>query len=103
MLYKLSYSGSVQAYRRHIVELSKSDEEPLTSKSFIESKDLATRLSGTFMGAARNKHRSDILKIVKDGFDYAFVDAPKQLSFLEGASCAPFCIKTFPAPDVLDM
>ena len=55
------------------------------------------------MGAARNKHRSDILKIVKDGFDYAFVDAPKQLSFLEGASCAPFCIKTFPAPDVLDM
>ena len=103
MLYKLSYSGSVQAYRRHIVELSKSDEEPLTSKSFIECKDLATRLSGTFMGAARNKHRSDILKIVKDGFDYAFVDAPKQLSFLEGASCAPFCIKTFPAPDVLDM
>lgn len=101
MLYKLSYSGSVQAYRRHIVELSKSDEEPLTSKSFIECKDLATRLSGTFMGAARNKHRSDILKIVKDGIDYAFVDAPKQLSFLEGAVL--HFVSKLPTPDVLDM
>ncbi|KAF3954956.1 hypothetical protein ACB098_10G086500 [Castanea mollissima] len=89
-----------RAYRRHVVELSKSDEEPLTSKSFIECKDLATRLSGTFMGAARNKHRSDILKIVKDGIDYAFVDAPKQLSFLEGAVL--HFVSKLPTPDVLD-
>ncbi|KAK4558523.1 hypothetical protein RGQ29_008026 [Quercus rubra] len=90
-----------RAYCRHIVELSKSDEEPLTSKSFIECKDLATRLSGTFMGAARNKHRSDILKIVKDGIDYAFVDAPKQLSFLEGAVL--HFVSKLPTPDVLDI
>ncbi|KAL4603123.1 hypothetical protein ACB092_10G103000 [Castanea dentata] len=90
-----------RAYRRHVVELSKSDEEPLTSKSFIECKDLATRLSGTFMGAARNKHRSDILKIVKDGIDYAFIDAPKQLSFLEGAVL--HFVSKLPTPDVLDI
>ncbi|XP_030947557.1 sister-chromatid cohesion protein 3-like [Quercus lobata] len=90
-----------RAYCRHIVELSKSDEEPLTSKSFIECKDLATRLSGTFMGAARNKHRSDILKMVKDGIDYAFVDAPKQLSFLEGAVL--HFVSKLPTPDVLDI
>ncbi|KAK7845117.1 sister-chromatid cohesion protein 3, partial [Quercus suber] len=90
-----------RAYRRHIVELSKSDEEPLTSKSFIECKDLATRLSGTFVGAARNKHRSDILKIVKDGIDYAFVDAPKQLSFLEGTVL--HFVSKLPTPDVLDI
>ncbi|XP_075642454.1 sister-chromatid cohesion protein 3 [Castanea sativa] len=90
-----------RAYRRHVVELSKSDEEPLTSRSFVECKDLATRLSGTFMGAARNKHRSDILKIVKDGIDYAFVDAPKQLSFLEGAVL--HFVSKLPTPDVLDI
>ena len=53
------------------------------------------------MGAARNKHRSDILKIVKDGIDYAFVDAPKQLSFLEGAVL--HFVSKLPTPDVLDM
>uniref|UniRef100_A0A2N9GJR5 SCD domain-containing protein n=1 Tax=Fagus sylvatica TaxID=28930 RepID=A0A2N9GJR5_FAGSY len=89
------------AYHRHMVELSKSEEEPLTSKSFVECKDLATRLSGTFTGAARNKHRSDILKIVKDGIDYAFVDAPKQLSFLEGAVLD--FVSKLPTPDVLDI
>lgn len=37
------------------------------------------------MGAALNKHRPDILRIVKEGIEYAFVDPPKQLSFLESA------------------
>lgn len=84
-----------------MMELSRSDDETLTSKSFIECKDLATRLSATFVGAARNKYRSDILKIVKDGIEYAFVDAPKQLSFLEGAVL--HFISKLPATDVLDM
>lgn len=84
-----------------MVELSLSEDEPLTSKSFLECKELATRLSGTFLGAARNKHRSDILKIVKAGIEYAFLDAPKQLSFLEGAVL--HFVTKLPAPDVLDM
>ncbi|XP_059437429.1 sister-chromatid cohesion protein 3 [Corylus avellana] len=90
-----------RAYHRHMVELSTSDVDPLTSKSFLECKDLGTRLSGTFMGAARNKHRSDILKIVKDGLDYAFVDAPRQLSFLEGAVL--HFVSKLPTSDVLDI
>ncbi|KAB1203030.1 Sister-chromatid cohesion protein 3 [Morella rubra] len=90
-----------RAYRRYMMELSRSDDETLTSKSFIECKDLATRLSATFVGAARNKYRSDILKIVKDGIEYAFVDAPKQLLFLEGAVL--HFISKLPATDVLDI
>jgi cohesin complex subunit SA-1/2 len=101
ILYKVSYSGYVQAYHRHMVELSTSEVNPLTSKSFLECKDLGIRLSGTFMGAARNKHRSDISKIVKDGLDYAFVDAPRQLSFLEGAVL--HFVSKLPTSDVLDM
>ncbi|KAG2697238.1 hypothetical protein I3843_07G096600 [Carya illinoinensis] len=90
-----------RAFHRYMAELSLSEDEPLSSKSFLECKELATRLSGTFMGAARNKHRSDILKIVKEGIEYAFVDAPKQLSFLEGAVL--HFVSKLPTPDVLDI
>ncbi|KAL5793037.1 hypothetical protein ACOSP7_001631 [Xanthoceras sorbifolium] len=90
-----------RAYHRHVVELSRSDDKTLTDKSFVECKELAARLSGTFMGAARNKHRTDILKFVKEGIEYAFVDAPKQLSFLEGAVL--HFVSKLPTPDVLDI
>jgi cohesin complex subunit SA-1/2 len=83
------------------VDLSKSDDESCTSKSLIECKDLAARLSGTFVGAARNKHRSDILKIARDGIEYAFVDSPKQLSFLEGAVL--HFVSKLPVVDILEM
>ncbi|XWS76479.1 hypothetical protein CRYUN_Cryun01aG0179800 [Craigia yunnanensis] len=73
-----------RAYRRH-VELSKSDDESLKIESFLECKNLAARLAGIFIGAARNKHRPEILRIVKEGIEYAFQDAPKQLSFLEAS------------------
>lgn len=83
------------------MELSRSDDTSLASKSVKDCKDLAARLSTTFMGAARNKHRLDILRIVKDGIDYAFVDAPKQLSFLE-ISVLHF-VSRLPTSDVLEM
>lgn len=90
-----------KAYHRHVLELSRNEKIASDSKSFTGCKDLAAQLSGTFVGAARNKHRSDILKIVRDGTDYAFVDAPKQLAFLE-VGVLPFVAK-LPAPDVLDI
>ncbi|XP_008812653.1 sister-chromatid cohesion protein 3 [Phoenix dactylifera] len=90
-----------RAYQRHVVDLSRSDNESLASKSYSDCKDLAARLSGTFMGAARNKHKLEILKIVKAGISFAFEDAPKQLSFLEGA-VLPFVSK-LPTSDVLDI
>ncbi|KAF5942725.1 hypothetical protein HYC85_020367 [Camellia sinensis] len=55
-----------EAYHRHMMVVSESNDGSLAGKSFQECKDLAARLSETFVGAARNKHRSDILKIVKD-------------------------------------
>lgn len=76
-------------------------DEASASKLFQECKDLATRLSGTFVGAARNKHRSDILKIVSDGIEYAFADAPKHLSFLDGAVL--HFVSKLPTPDILEM
>ncbi|KAJ4968916.1 hypothetical protein NE237_015617 [Protea cynaroides] len=90
-----------RAYQRHVVELSKGDDESSASKSFAECKDLAARLSGTFMGAARSKHRVDILHIVKGGVSFAFLDAPRKLSFLEGA-VIPFVSK-LPSSDALDI
>lgn len=84
-----------------MIEYSKGDDGSLANRYFQECKELAARLSGTFIGAARNKHRLDILKIIKDGVEHAFVDAPKQLSFLEG-SVLHFVSK-LPTPDILDM
>lgn len=53
-----------------------------------------------FIGAARNKHKSQIMKIVKDGISYAFENAPKQLAFLD---CAVFpFVSKLPTPDILD-
>ncbi|XP_057964009.1 sister-chromatid cohesion protein 3 isoform X2 [Malania oleifera] len=88
-----------RAYHRHAMELSKSHDEGM--KSFLECKNLAARLSGIFVGAARNKHRTDILQIIKNGIEYAFLDAPKQLSFLESA-VLPF-ISKLPTADVLNI
>ncbi|KAK7337377.1 hypothetical protein VNO77_17946 [Canavalia gladiata] len=90
-----------KAYHRHVVNISGSENDSSENNSFLGCKDLAARLSGTFIGAARNKHRLDILKVVKDGIEYAFVDAPKQLSFLE-AAVLPFVSK-LPAADVLEI
>ncbi|KDP21541.1 hypothetical protein JCGZ_22012 [Jatropha curcas] len=89
-----------RAHHRHLEELSRSDDGSV-GKSFQECKDLAARLSATFMGAARNKHRADILKIVKEGIEYAFIDSPKQLSFLEGAVL--HFVSKLPTSDVLEI
>ncbi|EEF41668.1 sister-chromatid cohesion protein 3 isoform X2 [Ricinus communis] len=90
-----------RAHQWHLEELSKSDDGSVLRKSFQDCKDLAARLSGTFMGAARNKHRADILKIIKEGIEYAFKDAPKQLSFLESAML--HFVSKLPTPDVLEI
>ncbi|CAB4311957.1 unnamed protein product [Prunus armeniaca] len=98
---KLFFESLKKAYQRYMVELSGSDDESSASKRFQECKELAARLSGMFVGAARNKHRSDILKIVNNGIEYAFLDAPKQLSFLEGAVL--HFVSKLPTPDILDI
>ncbi|XVF21866.1 hypothetical protein REPUB_Repub12eG0126300 [Reevesia pubescens] len=89
-----------RAYHRH-VELSESDNESLKSESFQDCKNLASRLAGIFIGAARNKHRQEIFKIVKEGIEYAFQDAPKQLSFLE-VSVLHFASR-LSVPDIRDI
>ncbi|KAI4301329.1 hypothetical protein L6164_034617 [Bauhinia variegata] len=89
-----------KAYHRDIVELSRSENDSSKSNSFLGCKDLAVRLSGIFVGAARTKHKSEVSKVVRDGIDYAFIDAPKRLSFLE-AGVLPFVSK-LPAADVLE-
>ncbi|XP_010244638.1 PREDICTED: sister-chromatid cohesion protein 3 isoform X2 [Nelumbo nucifera] len=90
-----------RAYHRHVEEVSKRDDDSSSSKSFLDCKDLASRLSGTFVGAARNKHRADILQIVRDAVAFSFIDAPKQLPFLEGAVLQ--FVSKLPNSDVLDI
>ncbi|KAH9313099.1 hypothetical protein KI387_028134, partial [Taxus chinensis] len=89
------------AYQRHVLEASKNEEDWTTSKSFLQCKELASRLSATFLGSARNKHKPNILKIVKEGVAFAFKDAPKQLPFLEGG-VLQFALK-LPSPDVQEI
>ncbi|EPS59370.1 hypothetical protein M569_15437, partial [Genlisea aurea] len=91
----------VIAYQRHLVVASSSgDDDSFSKKAIQETKDLASRLSGSYVGAARNKYRSEILKVVKEGINYAFLDAPKQLSFLD-AAVVHFASK-LPASDILE-
>ncbi|KAL5701477.1 peptidyl-prolyl cis-trans isomerase precursor [Ranunculus cassubicifolius] len=89
-----------RAYQRHVIELSNSENDSLGNESFLNCKDLASRLSGTFVGAARAKHRLEILKMVKGGVYFAFVDAPRNLSFLD--IVLPFVSK-LPTPDIVDI
>ncbi|CAL9060644.1 unnamed protein product, partial [Musa banksii] len=90
-----------RSYKRHTVDLSSGSNESLASKSYSDCKELASRLSATFTGAARNKHKSEILNVVKDGISYAFLEAPKHLSFLE-AAVLPFVSK-LPTSDILEI
>lgn len=88
------------AYHRHPVKISR-NEDVSSEKRCKDLGDLAAKLSGTFIGAARVKHRPDMLKIVRDGIEYAFLDAPKQLSFLE-AAVLPFVLK-LPVADISEI
>ncbi|KEH41297.1 sister-chromatide cohesion protein [Medicago truncatula] len=89
-----------KAYHRHTVDNSGNDD--MSSENlFSECKNLAVQLSRTYIGGARNKYKSEILKLVKDGIEYAFEDAPKHLSFLE-AAVVHFAAK-LPASDVLEI
>ncbi|XP_073283758.1 sister-chromatid cohesion protein 3-like [Primulina huaijiensis] len=90
-----------KAYQRYLSVVSSSNDKSLSSKSFQECKDLASRLSGKYVGTARNKYKSEIMKIVKDGINYAFLHAPRQLSFLDGVLLQ--FISKLPAPDILDV
>ncbi|XP_071920942.1 sister-chromatid cohesion protein 3-like isoform X1 [Coffea arabica] len=90
-----------RAYQRHLVVLSTGRDESLASKSFQDCKHLAARLSGLFVGVSRNKYRSDILYIVSAGIEYAFRDAPKQLSFLDGAVL--HFVSKLPPTDILNV
>lgn len=81
--------------------ISASDEESSSDKSFQDCKDLAARLSATFVGAARYKHRLEILNVVREGIEYAFSNSPKHLSFLGGAVLQ--FVSKLPTTDILDV
>lgn len=90
-----------RSHQRYLLVVSSSNDKSLSSKSFQECKDLASRLSGSYVGAARNKHKSEILNIIREGINYAFFDAPKQLSFLDGVVL--HFVSKLPTPDILDV
>uniref|UniRef100_A0A164Z0G5 SCD domain-containing protein n=1 Tax=Daucus carota subsp. sativus TaxID=79200 RepID=A0A164Z0G5_DAUCS len=90
-----------RAYRRTMVVMSSSDDvDDISAKLYKDCKDLSARLSGTFVGAGRSKHRADILKIVKDGIEFAFLDAPKHLAFLD---FVVNFVSKLPRPDILEI
>ena len=84
-----------------MVHVHDGENQDLIGKSYSECQDLANRLAGNYVGAARNKNKSEILKIIQFGIAYAFVDPPKQLSFLE-AALMPFVSK-LASSDIPDM
>ncbi|KFK37551.1 hypothetical protein AALP_AA4G271400 [Arabis alpina] len=90
-----------RAYQRYASELSCDGEESRVDKCLQVCRDLAGQLSGMYIGAARNKYRLEILRVVKEGVEFAFTDAPKQLLFLEVA-ILPFATR-LPLPDITDI
>ncbi|CAA0828152.1 Sister-chromatid cohesion protein 3 [Striga hermonthica] len=90
-----------KAYQRYMAVVSSGNDESLSSKSFMDCKDLAARLSGSYIGAARNKYKSEILFIVKEGISFAFSNTPRQLSFLDGVVL--HFVSKLPGPDILDI
>uniref|UniRef100_A0A1J3HDI5 Sister-chromatid cohesion protein 3 n=1 Tax=Noccaea caerulescens TaxID=107243 RepID=A0A1J3HDI5_NOCCA len=90
-----------RAYQRYASEVSCDGGESRVDKCLEVCRELAGRLSGMYIGAARNKYRLEILSIVKEGVEFAFRDAPKQLLFLEVA-VLPFATR-LPVPDIMDI
>ncbi|KAJ0258076.1 Sister-chromatid cohesion protein 3 [Hirschfeldia incana] len=90
-----------RGYERYESELSSDGGESRVEKSLQVCRELAGRLSGMYVGAARNKHRLEILSVVKEGVEFAFRDAPKQMLFLEVA-ILPFATK-LSGPDIIDI
>uniref|UniRef100_A0A1J3K5K3 Sister-chromatid cohesion protein 3 n=1 Tax=Noccaea caerulescens TaxID=107243 RepID=A0A1J3K5K3_NOCCA len=90
-----------RAYQRYASEVSCDGGESRVDKCLEVCRELAGRLSGMYIGAARNKYRLEILSVVKEGVEFAFRDAPKQLLFLEVA-VLPFATR-LPVPDIMDI
>uniref|UniRef100_A0A0E0KZD2 Cohesin subunit SA-3 n=1 Tax=Oryza punctata TaxID=4537 RepID=A0A0E0KZD2_ORYPU len=90
-----------RAYERYMAHVNDGENQTFIGKSYSECQDLAGRLAGSYVGASRNKNKSEILKIIQDGVSFAFVDLPKQLSFLE-AALLPFVSK-LPSSDIPDI
>lgn len=84
-----------------MLQRSNDTDKLSVDNSFLDCKQLAVQLSGTIVGAARSKHRLDILKMVKEAINYAFIDAPRRLSFLFGA-VVPF-VEKLPSTDIPDL
>ncbi|CAM0874072.1 unnamed protein product [Alopecurus aequalis] len=98
----LFFEALRRAYERYMAHVNDGENQNLIGKSYSECQDLANRLAGNYVGAARNKSKSEILKIIQCGIAYGFVDPPKQLSFLE-AALIPFVSKLASSdiPDIL--
>ncbi|KAG8067397.1 hypothetical protein GUJ93_ZPchr0005g15585 [Zizania palustris] len=97
----LFFEALKRAYERYMVHVLDGENQTLVGKSYSECLDLASRLAGSYVGASRNKNKSEILKIIQNGVSFAFVDLPKQLSFLE-AALLPFVSK-LPSSDIPDI
>ncbi|KAK3120632.1 hypothetical protein QOZ80_9AG0691210 [Eleusine coracana subsp. coracana] len=97
----LFFEALRRAYDRYMTYVH-DEENTLIVKAYSECKDLASRLARSYAGVARNKNKSEILKIIHDGVSFAFADLPKQLSFLE-AAVLPFVSKLSSSdiPDIL--
>ncbi|KAG2559018.1 hypothetical protein PVAP13_8NG075300 [Panicum virgatum] len=97
----LFFEALKRAYERYMTHVNDGENQTLTGKSYSECQDLASRLAGSYVGAARTKNKSEILKIIQDGVSFAFADLPNQLSFLE-AALLPFVSK-LPSADIPDI
>jgi len=97
----LFFEALKRAYERYMTHVNDGENQTLISKSYSECQDLASRLAGSYVGAARTKNKSEILKIIQDGVSFAFADLPNQLSFLE-AALLPFVSK-LPSADIPDI
>lgn len=89
----LYHEALKKAYQRHLEEADNEDSEQwASSKSLQGCKELANRLSATYVGFGRAGNRDKLVKIVRLGLVFAFNNLPRQLLFLE-AGVIQFALK----------
>ncbi|KAM0866466.1 hypothetical protein ACQ4PT_042621 [Festuca glaucescens] len=74
----LFFEALRRAYERYMAHVHDGENQNLIGKCYSECQDLASRLAGNYVGAARNKNKSEILKIIQCDIPDILTDVQKR-------------------------
>lgn len=92
---KICLKALKKIYQRHLDEVSSTCDE---SVHLLDSKELAAQLSRIPISTSDMK---EMVKMINDGITYGFVNAPRQLSFLDGVVL--HFVSKLPLPEIVQI